>query len=109
MEQLLTPDRRYLIVRGRLWRAANPNLAADVRATLVHDLMLARREVKMAMRASSQERLSKARAKVHAAKVALGERGPAWWNDGSGDFNRFLVKNTPYAAWYRSLADSLTR
>ena len=38
-----------------------------------------------------------ARAKVHAAKVALGERGPVWWDDGAPDYNRHLVKNTPYA------------
>jgi hypothetical protein len=33
-------------------------------------------------------------------KRALGERGPVWWNDGSPDFNRHLVKNTPYAPWF---------
>ena len=32
---LHTPDGRYIVVRGRLWRAANPSLSADVRATLV--------------------------------------------------------------------------
>jgi hypothetical protein len=106
MDKLLTPDRRYLIVRGRLWRAANPNLPSDVSATLVHDLMLARREVKAAMQELDKQRLAKARAAVHAAKVALGERGPVWWDDGSRDFNRFLVKNTPYAAWYQSLDES---
>ena len=108
MEKLLTPDRRYLIVRGRLWRAANPNLPSDVSATLVHELMLARREVKAAMHESNRKRLAKARAAVHAAKVKLGERGPVWWDDGSRDFNRFLVKNTPYAAWYQGLDESLT-
>ncbi|HLU77141.1 MAG TPA: hypothetical protein VKZ48_04445 [Burkholderiales bacterium] len=30
------------------------------------------------------------------------ERGPPWWQDGAPDFNRHLVKNTPYAAWYRA-------
>jgi hypothetical protein len=34
------------------------------------------------------------------AKVALGERGPVWWSDGAPDFNRHLVKNTPYRSWY---------
>jgi hypothetical protein len=32
--------------------------------------------------------------------VALGERGPVWWADGTPDLNRKLVKNTAYAAWY---------
>jgi hypothetical protein len=36
---------------------------------------------------------------VHAAKVALGERGPVWWADGAPDLNRRLVRNTPYADW----------
>jgi hypothetical protein len=33
----------------------------------------------------------------------LGERGPPWWDDGARDYNRYLVKNTPYAAWYVGL------
>jgi len=40
---------------------------------------------------------------VDAAKHALGERGPVWWTDGAPDFNRRLVANTPYAAWYAAL------
>ena len=51
-----------------------------------------------------------ARAAVEAAKVALGERGPAWWTDGAPDYNRKLVKNTRYAAWFGSVeAASKTR
>ena len=103
--QLITPDGRYIVVRGRLWRAANPNLSASLRAALVHDLMMARREVRAAMRSGQAERLAKARAAVHASKVALGERGHVWWDDGAKDFNRHLVKNTPYAAWYRSVVE----
>ncbi|MCW0422080.1 hypothetical protein NB713_000023 [Xanthomonas sacchari] len=37
---------------------------------------------------------------MNAAKVGLGERGPVWWTDGSKDFNRHLVRNTPYAEWF---------
>lgn len=102
MSVLYTPDGRYLIVRGRLWRATNPTLSPDVRAALVHDLMNARRAVKDAKRAGDSDRLSAARIAVHAAKVALGERGAPWWTDGAPDFNRHLVKNSPYAAWYRT-------
>ena len=34
------------------------------------------------------------------AKLALGERGPVWWTDGTPDWNRRLVRNTPYADWW---------
>lgn len=98
-----TPDGRYFVVRGRLWRATNPALAEDVRGTLVQQLMDARRAVKTALGAQDADRLAQARAEVHAAKIALGERGPVWWTDGARDFNRHLVKNTPYAGWYQSL------
>lgn len=97
---LFTPDGRYLIVRHRLWRAANPGLSAEARSGLVDALMTARREVGIAMRNKDDARLAQARAAVHAAKIALGERGPVWWTDGARDFNRHLVKNTPYAKWY---------
>ncbi len=46
-----------------------------------------------------------ARAGVDAAKVALGERGPVWWTDGSPDFNRHLAKNTPYAQWFQGVSE----
>lgn len=97
---LFTPDGRYLIVRGRLWRATDPTLPADERARLTASLMAARRGVAAARRAGDETALRAARAAVQAAKVALGERGPAWWTDGTPDLNRRLVKNTPYAAWY---------
>ena len=65
---LTTPDGRQLIVRGRLWRTANPGLGAQERQRLVNALKDARRSVKA-----------------------------------SPDFNRYLVKNTPYAAWFTAL------
>lgn len=104
--QVITPDQRYIVVRGRLWRAANPNLSPEVRARLVDELMNARREVKFASQANDEDRLAAARAAVNKAKVALGERGPVWWTDGARDFNRHLVKNTPYADWFASVEDS---
>lgn len=97
---LMTPDGRYLVVRGRLWRMANPSLPDEVRTRLTHELMAARRDVRSAMRNNDAARLKVARASVHAAKVALGERGAVWWTDGAPDYNRHLAKNTPYAAWY---------
>ncbi|MBP1881574.1 hypothetical protein J2Z84_004916 [Agrobacterium rubi] len=41
--------------------------------------------------------------KVDAAKVALGERGPVWWDDGAHNFNRYLAKNPPYPEWSEKL------
>lgn len=102
MEYPLTPDGRYLVVRGRLWRAANPALAPEVRKEWVGRLMAARRAVGEARRAQDDEALARAGRAVDEAKMALGERGPVWWSDGAPDLNRHLVKNSPYAAWFES-------
>ena len=59
--------------------------------------MAARRAVGTALRADDATAVKAARARVDAAKIALGERGPVWWSDGAPDYNRRLVKNTPYA------------
>lgn len=63
--------------------------------------MDARRGVKSAK--AGQGNMKLARAAVDAAKVALGERGPAWWDDGAPDLNRHLVKDTCYRDWAASL------
>lgn len=99
----LTPDRRYIVVRGRLWRATNPNLTAIERARWVAALMDARRAVQAAMRSGEAAALRNARRAVDAAKRGLGECGPVWWTDGGKDYNRYLVKNTPYASWFDGL------
>jgi hypothetical protein len=101
----VTPDGRYLVVRGRLWRRANPHLPEADRRRLVHDLMDARRAVKAALPVGGAP-LAVARAQVDAAKIALGERGPAWWSDGAPDYNRHMARNTPYAAWFAALPDA---
>ena len=100
VDTLRTPDGRYLVVRGRLWRASNPNLPAGSRQRLTRDLMAARRAVARALMAGDAAGLQAARRAVHAAKVALGERGPVWWADAAPDYNRRLVQNTPYADWF---------
>ena len=108
---ITTPDQRYIIVRGRLWRCANPDLSPERRSDLVADLMAARRSVKAAKQSEREgasgaaEALKAARAAVDAAKVGLGERGPVWWRDGAPDLNRHLVRTTPYADWYAALSD----
>ena len=96
-----TPDGRYFVVAGRLWRLSNPNLEADEREELVRRLMAARRAVYSSKDDAAAVRL--ARRQVNAAKVALGERGPVWWEDAAPDFNRHMAKNTPYADWFSSL------
>ena len=99
----VTPDGRYLVVRGRLWRASNPHLGPAARDQLVQDLMDARRAVAAALRAGDDAKLKTARRRVDAAKVGLGERGPVWWADGTPDYNRHLAKNTPYAEWWAGM------
>ena len=101
----VTPDGRYFVVKGLLWRCSNPSLEEDVRQRLVDALMAARREVKRA-KDSEESQMKRAREKVLLAKVALGERGPVWWADGSPDFNRFRVTNSPYAEWFSLLHKS---
>jgi hypothetical protein len=100
----VTPDGRYFVVRGRLWRRADPRLPADESARLVRALMAARRAVGLARRAGDAEGERTARAAVDAAKRALGERGPVWWDDGAPDYNRRMVARTPYAEWHAALA-----
>ena len=96
-----TPDGRYIVVRGRLWRTANPNLSETARIRLVDDLVQARR----ALRATrgDPDALRYARDSVDAAKRKLGERGEVWWEDGAPDYNRHMARNTPYAEWWRSM------
>ncbi|WP_426198602.1 hypothetical protein [Pseudomonas sp. DC3200b2] len=101
-----TPDGRYFVVRGRLWRCSNPALPEEERQRLVKALMDGRRAVKSARVANEPVALKAARAQVNAAKVALGERGPVWWTDGAEDFNRRLVGNTPYSAWHEQLSQA---
>ncbi len=61
MDPLITPDGRYLIVRGRLWRTTNPGLSEPQRERLVHELMDARRAVKSAKANQDGEALAAAR------------------------------------------------
>jgi len=100
-----TPDGRYFVVRGRLWRCANPALDPASRQSLVNDLMRARRAVRSALDAQDPEALASARREVDVAKTALGERGPPWWTDGAVDVDRKMAINTPYADWFRALPE----
>lgn len=67
----------YVVISGRRWRATDPAIPEDAAAVLRRALMAARRDVGAALRAGEDP--APARARVQAAKVALGERGTPWW------------------------------
>lgn len=97
------PDGRYFVVRGRLWRKSNPALTRAERERLVSELMRGRFAVRIARRDDNRTAMVLARKAVNDAKVALGERGPVWWCDGSPDLNRHMARTTSYADWFAGL------
>lgn len=99
-EPRVTPDGRYIVVRGRLWHRSNPQLDEALRSALVRELMASRRAVGLARRRDDRAALAQAEAQVDALKTKLGERGPVWWTDGAPDYTRKLARNTPYADWW---------
>jgi hypothetical protein len=103
----VTPDGRYFVVRGRLWRTSDPSLPPEEKARLVSDLMAARRDVGAGLRSEDDATVAEARRRVDVAKRALGERGPPWWDDGAPDLNRRHVRNTLYADWFAALGECL--
>jgi len=50
MRYPVTPDDRYFVVRGRLWRCSDPALDTQAREALTRELMSARRAKQEAMR-----------------------------------------------------------
>ena len=99
----VTPDGRYFVVRGRLWRCTNPSLDPQLTEQLTRELMSARRAKRAAMAAGDADAREACRQRIDAAKTALGERGPVWWADCEPDYNRHLAKTTPYAEWFADL------
>jgi hypothetical protein len=99
-----TPDGRYFASRGRLWRCTDPSLSDTQRRAGVKALMKARRAVQLAGDNADAE--AEARAGVDAAKRALGERGPVWWQDGAPDEGGIHPKNSSYAAWWAALSEA---
>lgn len=75
---LETPDGRYTVVRGRLWRKTNPQLPEDEKKRLVADLVSARRAVKESAggegRLREAGRLSTPRSSVWASGDRFGGR-----------------------------------
>lgn len=68
-------------IDGRRWRTTDPSIPEPFRKELVDELMRARRAVGVLLKVGDADLLAEARAQVHAAKVALGERGDPWWDD----------------------------
>ena len=98
-----TPDGRYFVAKGRLWRCTNPNLPETERRAHVKALMKARNAVRLA---TNEVEEREARAAVHVAKVALGERGEPWWGDSAEPQDRLAPQNSTYADWWASLDDA---
>ena len=100
----VTPDGRYFVVRGRLWRCTKPSLPPETKELLVKELMQARRDKGVAIRNGDAAGQEAARQRIDEAKHQLGERGPVWWKDGAPDLNRHMAVNTPYADWFTGLS-----
>ncbi|WP_375261979.1 hypothetical protein [Palleronia sp.] len=97
-----TPDGRYFVAKGRLWRKTDPRLSDTDRRAAVKRLMQARRDV---FRAETEAEIKDARARVDAAKHDLGERGPVWWDDDAPDETRTAPWNSSYADWWAALPE----
>ncbi len=98
----VTPDGRYFVSRGRLWRRTDPRLPDDERRAAIKALMQARRAVRDA---ADDEARAEARHGVDAAKRALGERGSVWWDDDAADETGRAPWTTSYADWWNSLSE----
>ena len=88
LQQLVTPDGRCFVVKGRIWRLANPSLSQNEKPVLMSELMRARRAVKTAERNGDVEAETAALRYVEAVKHALGERGAVRWTNGDAGLDR---------------------
>lgn len=77
-----TEDGRYLIVRGRRWRATDPLLSESVASPLRSELGRARSALRDVR---DPEVVAAWRERVQLAKEGLGERGTAWWELSEAD------------------------
>lgn len=77
-----TPDGRYIVVRGRRWRATDPDLPEEITGPLRSELGRARSAIG---RSQDPGEVRAWRDRVQLAKEGLGERGEAWWEMGPAD------------------------
>lgn len=73
-----TADGRYIIVKGRRWRAQDPVLTEELTAPLLSALGTARSQLSR-RRQLTDEQTAALRQRVTWAKEGLGERGTPWW------------------------------
>ena len=71
-----TDDEKWLVVDGRRWRRTDPAIPSDALARLKSHLGRGRSGVRAA---DSEDALAATRHRTQLAKVGLGERGRAWW------------------------------
>ncbi|MFP5322204.1 MAG: DUF3253 domain-containing protein [Acidimicrobiia bacterium] len=100
-----TEDGRWIAVGGRRWRATDPSIPEPLRQELVDELMDARRAVGAAKRADDDAAEARARARVHHAKVALGERGQPWWEEPEPEARRARLRAAVLALSERRAPD----
>ena len=79
MDPELTADGHHVIIKGRRWRATDPDIPGHAAESLRRELMAARRAVAAALRTGDGNAERSARGRVNRAKIALGERGTPWW------------------------------
>lgn len=97
-----TPDGRYFVSKGKLWRKTDPRLEDSERRAAIKAMMQARRDIaKAATKAQEQD----ARARIDAAKTQLGELGPVWWDDGAPDESGSAPDKSSYAEWWAGLTE----
>lgn len=71
-----SPKTAFITIDGRRWRTSDPGIPENLRHELVNELMAARRAVRDGR---TQLDIRRSRHRVNDAKLALGERGDAWW------------------------------
>jgi hypothetical protein len=99
---------RWIEVDGRRWRATDPAIPAAFRQELVDELMRARRAIGILKSSGDAALIDDNRRLVHAAKVALGERGEPWWHPPSAGGQRDRVEAAILAlAGHRAPAGSI--
>ncbi|ANS78127.1 hypothetical protein SGUI_0731 [Serinicoccus hydrothermalis] len=72
-----TDDVRWLVVDGRRWRRADPEIPEEAAARLLSHLGRGRSAVRAHRRRGEDP--APARRRVDLAKHGLGERGDPWW------------------------------
>ncbi len=105
---LLTPDRRYVVIRQRLFRAGDPSLPVSARRAYVNRLEMAQQEARQAHEGRDPVALRRAQLAADDARAQLGERGPVWWDDGAPDLSWCRVASSPYASWHAAQTGPLT-